>query len=381
MVNTIRKFKKLIDDCGTKHFLQGVNNHYEINKGVRVMNQFKRWITAEPSKNHSFIRSIPLKLLTGTLLLYIGYMFIAGTGAVFASATPYGFKTRQIGNNIIHFEKTFEKDIQTYFSDFSQARLKNDLLWNQGDIDVLSKEPVIHLYLCSSNSKACQLSSMGTPAVNIFGNKIVLSKEFVDESNWDIVSVLSHEISHVNAAMRYGWIKGYFNWPLWLDEGIASVQSNFWQNTPENFKKLLEMDPHVTSISKLNSLVAWNNGFSLGHDNFLKQYCYSEIVAADIIKKRGFDTIKRFFRGDITESELLGSDIHTYEKKLLASSVLKHTGIQLQYPDVSFNVKLLWTMQFIIPLLVMVYLLMWLTRQGFKICRVSGLVRKIGVVA
>jgi hypothetical protein len=50
------------------------------------MNQFKRWITAEPSKNHSFIRSIPLKLLTGTLLLYIGYMFIAGTGAVFASA-------------------------------------------------------------------------------------------------------------------------------------------------------------------------------------------------------------------------------------------------------------------------------------------------------
>jgi hypothetical protein len=76
------------------------------------MNHFKRWITAEPSKNHSFIRSIPLKLLTGTLLLYIGYMFIAGTGAVFASATPYGFKTRQIGNNIIHYENAFEKDIQ-----------------------------------------------------------------------------------------------------------------------------------------------------------------------------------------------------------------------------------------------------------------------------
>lgn len=338
------------------------------------MNHFKRWITAEPIKNHSLLRSVPSKLLTGTLLLYIGYTFVAGTGAVFASATPYGFKTRQIDNNIIHYENRFEKDIQGYFNDFSQARLKNDLLWNQGGIDVLLKEPVIHLYLCSSKSKAFQLSSVGTPAVTMFGNKIVVSKEFVDELNWDIVSVLNHEISHVNAAMRYGWVKGYFSWPVWLDEGIASVQSNFWQHTPEHLKTLVEKDPHVTSISKANSTVAWNSGFSLGHDNFLKQYCYAEIVAKDIIRKRGFDTIKRFFRGDITESELLGSDIHTYEKKLLASPELEQTGIQLQYPDAAFNVKFLWAMQFIIPLLVIVYLLMWLTRQGFKICRAFGLV-------
>jgi hypothetical protein len=336
------------------------------------MKQFKRWITAEPIKKRSLLRSIPLKLLTGTLWLYVGYTFLSGTGAVFASFTPYGFKTKQIGNNIIHYEKKFESDIQTYFNSFSQARIKNDLLWNQGEIDVLSKPPLIHLYLCSSKSKAFQLSSVMSPAITLFGNKIVLSKEYIDELNWDITSVLNHEISHVNAAVRYGWIQNYFNRPIWLDEGIASIQSNFWQHTPENFKKLLEKDSYVTSISKLNSLVEWNSGFLLGRDNYIKQYCYSILVATDIIKNKGFDNVKRFLRGDISTHTFLGSNIHEYEKKLLSSSEIKPFYIKLQYPDAAFKIKFIWTMQFILPLAVLCYLLIWLTRQVFKICRTFG---------
>ncbi|HEX2955328.1 MAG TPA: hypothetical protein VHO70_00770, partial [Chitinispirillaceae bacterium] len=146
-------------------------------------------------------------------------------------------------------------------------------------------------------------------------------------------------------------------------------------------KKLLNMDSRVTSISKLNSLVEWNSGFLLGHDNYIKQYCYSEIVASDIINKSGFDNVKNFLRGDITISKLLGGNIAAYEKQLLSSPGVNQMGIQLQYPEAAFQVKLLWAMQFIIPLIVSLYLLMWLTRQGFKVCRTIGLVRKNVVIA
>ena len=311
------------------------------------MNQFKRWITAEPVNNRSLLRSIPLKLLTGTLWLYIGYTFFSGIGTVFASATPYGFKTKQIGNNIIHYEKIFENDLKTYFNNFTQARIKNDILWNQGEVDILSESPLIHLYLCSSKSKAFQLSSVVTPAITLFGNKIVLSMEYVDELNWDITSVLNHEISHVNVAVRYGWIQNYFNRPIWLDEGIASIQSNFWQHTPENFRKLLEKNSYVTSISKLNSLVEWNSGFLLGRDNYIKQYCYSKLVATNVIKNNTFYNLKLLLRGDISTHTLLVSNIHEYEKKTLYSSEIKPFNINLQYPDAAFKTKFFWTMQLI----------------------------------
>ena len=336
----------------------------------------RRWITAKPAENHSILLSISLKLLTGTLWLYIGYMFVSGTGAVLASSNPYGFETRRIGNSVIHFEKEFEKDIQFYFDELDKARIKNDLLWNKGDIDILSNDPVIHLYLCSNNFRASQLSSVVSPAINLFGNKIVLSKEYIEELNWDIGSVLSHEISHVHAAIRYGWVQNYYGRPIWLDEGIASIQSNFWQHTPEHFKTLLEKDSRVTSISKLNSLVEWNSGFLSGSENYIKQYCYSKMVAADILQKKGLDSVKRYLRGDISVNELLGSDIHEYEMQLLQSSEMKPFGIQLQYPDAAFKIKFFWIMQFVLPLLVVSYLLLWLTRQGFRMCRIFGLLGK-----
>lgn len=348
------------------------------------MKRFKDWLIGKTQRKPTSIIGIGQKVLTGSLFLYLIFTFTSGPGAVFAAFTPIGYKSKNLGKTIIHYQQEFEPNLDYYIKVIEETRETNNHLWNQGVHNIIEKEGKMHFYLCLNTDAAAKLTMIKSPAITVFGNKIVLAQEFIEQLKWEIPDVLRHEISHVNAASRYGWLRNYYHVPIWLDEGIASNMSNFWQHSYDHFISLLNQNPKITSLTKLNNLMDWNNGFVISRDNYLKQYGYSLLFTKDLIENIGFDNVKTILINEKNFAILLGKNLYEYEIDWIAKQKRLHVlpeATELQYPSVPLKITILWIIQSILIIGTILYMILWSVRQIFKILRYISVMKNPIIVS
>ena len=334
---------------------------------------FFKWLTGFPSSKKSKVKNIFGKLLVGSMWIYILYSFTSGPGAVFASINPIGFKSTTIGKNIIHYPSDFVFSIDQISKTIINSRTVVDSKWIDGEFIENDKQPVIHYYLTKGVKDITKLTMVSTPAVTVFKNKIVLSTVFIDEMEWDLSSALKHEISHVNYNSRNGWMKSYINYPIWLDEGIASSFSDFPQHSRPYLNNLLKENPTLNSLTRLNNLFAWQSELFRDHDNFVKQYGYSLWITEDLINIYGMDKLKKYLNGDISFLQLAGKTLSDYETDWIKNrkqNKLIPDNVHLVYPSISMKVLSLWIVQTLIFLIFVSFLSLWTIRQIFKVIRI-----------
>jgi hypothetical protein len=333
---------------------------------------FLNWLTGKPSKKKSLIKNIFGKFIVGTMWIYIFYSFSSGPGAIFASFNPIGFTKVNLRENVIHYSKDFASSMDYYSPIIKKAREIVDLKWNESDDLPPQRKPVIHFYLTSHAQDVAKLTMVNTAAVTVLGNKIVLSIDFIKKMGWDVADVLKHEISHVNCSSRYGWIRGYFNFPIWLDEGIASNFSNFPQDSEKHFNELLKINPEAISLTTLNSIFSWQSALFNNHDNFVKQYGYSRWITKDLMSTHGMHSLKQFLSGKADFQSLFGKTLTEYENTWVETQKkngLIPEGVTLIYPSISWKVICLWTLQSVALISFILFLVLWTIRQSFKIVK------------
>jgi hypothetical protein len=333
---------------------------------------FLDWLSGKPLKKKSIVRNLFGKFIVGTMWIYVVHSFSSGPGALLASINPIGFKTIYCNGNSIHYTKDFNGSIDYYFTLVKEANGIVKAKWNEGDAVRPERKSMYHVYLTSRAQNVAKLTMVNTAAVTVFGNKIVVSTEFINKMGWDFESVLKHEMSHIECTSRYGWMNGYFHFPVWLDEGIASNFSNFSQSSEKHFIELLSKNHEVVSLTKLNTIFSWQSALFTNHDTFEKQYGYSRWIAKDLMGTYGMNALKEYLSGKTSFAAVFGMTLEEYENNWVETNKrnsLLPNGVNLIYPSASWKVIGLWTLQTAVIAAFFSYLLLWTVRQVMKLFR------------
>jgi hypothetical protein len=179
-------------------------------------------------------------------------------------------------------------------------------------------------------------------------------------------------MSHVECGHRFGWIRGYFNFPVWLDEGIASNFSNFPDESENHLYELLKKNPQLNSLTALNSLSAWQSAFFSDHESVEKQYGFCRWVAKDLMSAYGMNPLQEYLGGKGDFRDLFGKTLKDYENdgaKTLEKSASTPGKITFVHPTASWKVAGLWTLQTGIVIAFFGYLLLWTIRQVWGLAR------------